>query len=98
MASMSQTLIYLPKVSHHLPTKITTILLNDEQIFAIQDPVKWKLLKAPFGGGKTVVLAEIAKNLLKVFENVNFLFSFLTFNACLHSVVYRCYVVTFCSI
>ena len=68
MASMSQTLIYLPRVTHHLPTKISTILLNQEQIRAIQYPAKWKVLKAPFGGGKTVVLAEIAKKLLKVFQ------------------------------
>ena len=80
MASMSQTLIYLPKVTHHLPTKITTILLNEQQIHAIQDPAKWKLLKAPFGGGKTVVLAEIAKNLLKVFETIDSLFLFISYD------------------
>ena len=66
MASMSQTLTYLPKITHHLPTKLVTILLNCQQINAIQHPEKWKIITAPFGGGKTVVLSETAKNLLKV--------------------------------
>ena len=66
MASMSQTNIHLPKITHHLPTKIVTVFLNSEQIGAIRDSAKWKILSAPFGGGKTVVLSEIAKCLLKV--------------------------------
>ena len=67
MASMAQTSLYLPKMTHHIPTKITTILMNQYQIEIVQDPAKWKIISAPFGGGKTVVLAEIAKNLLKVY-------------------------------
>ena len=67
MASMSQIIVYLPKVTDDLPTKLTTILLNHQQIEAIQNPVKHKLLLVPFGGGKTVILSEIAKKLLKVY-------------------------------
>ena len=66
MCSMSQTQIFLPKVTHDIPTKLTTILLNSQQINAITHTSQWKILNAPFGGGKTVILAEIAKNLLKV--------------------------------
>ena len=66
MCSMSQTQIFLPKVTHHIPTKLSTILLNSMQIDTISHPARWKILKAPFGGGKTVVLAEIAKKLLQV--------------------------------
>ena len=68
MASMSQSWIKLPRLTNHIPTKLTTIFLNHQQIEAIQHPAHHKLLTGPFGGGKTVVLAEIAKELLKVFE------------------------------
>ena len=67
MCSMSQTQIFLPKVTYHIPTKLSTILLNCMQIETILHPARWKILKAPFGGGKTVILAEVAKKLLKVF-------------------------------
>ena len=66
MASMAQTSQNLPKMTHHIPTKIVTILMNPQQIETVQDKAKWKFISAPFGGGKTVVLAEIAKILLKV--------------------------------
>ena len=74
MASMSQSSINLPKVSYDLPTKLTTILLNRQQIEAIQQPAKHKILTGPFGSGKTVILSEIAKKLLQVH------FSFYTLN------------------
>ena len=68
MASMSQSWIKLPRLTNHIPTKLTTIFLNHQQIEAIQHPAHHKILTGPFGGGKTVVLAEIAKALLiKVF-------------------------------
>lgn len=67
MTSMSQSLVNLPSVTYHIPTKLTTIFLNHQQIQAIQHPAQHKLLLAPFGGGKTVILAEIAKKLLKVY-------------------------------
>ena len=67
MASISQSEVSLPKVTDDLPTKLKTIFLNHQQIEAIQHPANHKLLIAPFGGGKTVILTEIAKSLLKVF-------------------------------
>lgn len=67
MVSMSQSLIHLPRVTEHIPTKLTTILLNRQQIEAIQNPARHKILAGPFGGGKTVILSEIAKKLLKVY-------------------------------
>lgn len=74
MASMSQSIVYLPRVSEDLVTKLKTILLNYQQIEAIQNPAQHKLLIAPFGGGKTVILNEIAKKLLnEVFGNIYFL-------------------------
>ena len=66
MCSMSQTQIFLPKVTYDIPTKLSTILLNSVQIESILHPARWKILKAPFGGGKTVLLSEIAKKLLQV--------------------------------
>ena len=66
MASMAQTSLYLPKMTYHIPSKITTILMSQRQIETVMDLSMWKIINAPFGGGKTLILAEIAKNLLKV--------------------------------
>lgn len=73
MASMSQC-DYFPKITKDITEKLTTIFLNCKQIEAIQDQANHKLLKGPFGSGKTVILAEIAKKLLyKVFKNFKLL-------------------------
>ena len=79
MASMCQSLIHLPKVTQHIPTKLTTLLLNRQQISAIQHPSQHKLLTGPFGGGKTIILAEIAKKLLKVLNSQQFSFLYILF-------------------
>ena len=65
MASMAQRSLFLPKVTDNLEEKIDTILLNDDQIKAINDPSKWKIINGGFGSGKTVVLNEIARQMIK---------------------------------
>ena len=65
MASMAQTTLYLPKVTDDVATKIDTVLLTGEQIDIINDPAKWKVIKGPFGSGKSILLHEIVRKLLK---------------------------------
>eukprot|EP00111_Clytia_hemisphaerica_P007850 TCONS_00022815-protein len=64
MSSMASTTQYLPKISENVPEKIDTILLNHNQINLINDPTKWKIIKGPFGSGKSVSMYEIARNLM----------------------------------
>ena len=65
MASMAQRSLFLPKVTDDMVEKIDTILLNEDQITAINDPCKWKIVNGGFGSGKTVVLNEIARQMIK---------------------------------
>ena len=65
MASMAQRSLFLPKVTEDLKAKIDTILLNTDQICAIESPEKWKIITGGFGSGKTVVLNEIARQMIK---------------------------------
>ena len=65
MASMAQRSLFLPKVTDSLEEKIDTILLNDDQINTINHPCKWKIISGGFGSGKTVVLNEIARQMVK---------------------------------
>ena len=65
MASMVQRSLFLPKVTDNLEEKIDTILLNDDQIRAINHPDKWKTINGGFGSGKTVVLNEIVRQMIK---------------------------------
>ena len=65
MASMAQRSLFLPKVTNDLEEKIDTILLNEDQIEAINNPCKWKIINGGFGSGKTVVLNEIARKMIK---------------------------------
>eukprot|EP00111_Clytia_hemisphaerica_P010020 TCONS_00029300-protein len=64
MSSMAFTTQYLPKISENVPEKIDTILLNHNQINLINDPTKWKIIKGPFGSGKSVSMYEIARNIM----------------------------------
>ena len=65
MASMAQRSLFLPKVTDNLEEKIDTILLNADQIRTINFPCKWKIINGGFGSGKTVVLNEIARQMIK---------------------------------
>ena len=69
MASMAQTSLYLPKVTDDVTTKIDTILLTSEQINIINDPAKWKVIKGPFGSGKSILLHEMVRKRLKEDDN-----------------------------
>ena len=65
MASMAQRSLFLPKVTDDMLEKIDTILLNEDQINTINHPCKWKIMVGGFGSGKTVVLNEIARQMIK---------------------------------
>lgn len=65
MASMAQTTLYLPKVTDDVTTKIDTVLLTGEQIDIINSPANWKVIKGPFGSGKSIILHEVVRKLLK---------------------------------
>ena len=65
MASMAQRSLFLPKVTDNLEEKIDTILLNEDQINTINHPDKWKIINGGYGSGKTVVLNEIARQIIK---------------------------------
>ena len=73
MASMAMAETSFPKLTKDIEEQITTVFLNKLQIEAVQDTAKWKILKGPFGGGKTIVLAEIAKNILQKVIKFSFL-------------------------
>ena len=78
MASMAQTSLYLPKVTDDVTTKMDTILLTSEQINIINDPAKWKVIKGPFGSGKSILLHEMVRKLLK--EDKNSLIYYISFD------------------
>ena len=65
MASMAQRSLFLPKVTDDMLEKIDTILLNNDQINTINHPCKWKIISGGYGSGKTVVLNEIARQMVK---------------------------------
>eukprot|EP00111_Clytia_hemisphaerica_P001769 TCONS_00004983-protein len=69
MASMAQTSLYLPKVTDDVNIKIDTILLTSEQIYIINDPAIWKIIRGPFGSGKSILLHEMVRKLLKEDDN-----------------------------
>ena len=43
-----------------------TILLSEPQIACIKDKSNWKMIQAAFGSGKSVILHEVARNLLRM--------------------------------
>ena len=65
MASMAETKLYLPRVTNNETKIIKTILLNGHQIECINSKSKKKMIRAAFGSGKSVILHEIARKLLK---------------------------------
>ncbi|XP_066910651.1 uncharacterized protein [Clytia hemisphaerica] len=65
MTVMAQTTQFLPRVCENDTDQVKTILLNGEQIECITNPAKHKLIKACFGSGKTVLLIEMIRSILK---------------------------------
>uniref|UniRef100_A0A7M5V7G2 SH3 domain-containing protein n=1 Tax=Clytia hemisphaerica TaxID=252671 RepID=A0A7M5V7G2_9CNID len=65
MTVMAQTTQFLPRVCENDTVQVKTILLNGEQIECITNPAKHKLIKACFGSGKTVLLIEMIRSILK---------------------------------
>ena len=65
MASMAHTKVYLPRISDNDTINVKTILLTEPQIACIRDRSNWKMIQAAYGSGKTIILNEIARNMLK---------------------------------
>ncbi|XP_066923144.1 repetitive organellar protein-like [Clytia hemisphaerica] len=73
MTVMAQTTQFLPRVCENDTDQVKTILLNGEQIECITNPAKHKLIKACFGSGKTVLLIEMIRSILKEKDPKNFI-------------------------
>ncbi|XP_066920992.1 uncharacterized protein [Clytia hemisphaerica] len=73
MTVMAQTTQFLPRVCENDTDQVKTILLNGEQIECITNPAKHKLIKACFGSGKTVLLIEMIRAILKEKDSQNYI-------------------------
>ena len=63
LAIMSAVSTYLPSLHGKTDEKICTILLNKEQLHAINDAKKKKIIRGAYGSGKSIVGKEIVRSI-----------------------------------
>ena len=64
MASMSFTEAFLPRLSRDMHAQVIMLLLNAEQYEAINNPQKKRIIRGPFGSGKSLILEKIIEELI----------------------------------
>ena len=69
MASMTFTKAFLPRLSRDVHTQVLTLLLNAEQYEAINNPQKKRIIRGPFGSGKSLILQQIIEELISSMKN-----------------------------
>ena len=63
IASMSAVSTSLPSLCGGIHEQLSTLLLNEKQVEAINDPSKKKILKGGYGTGKSIVGKEIVRSI-----------------------------------
>jgi len=81
MTTMSLTSDHLPRMTRNPNDKVATLLLNKEQLEAVNSRKPWRIVRGPFGSGKSLILKTVAKKLYKESKN-------LPWNVC---IVYVCF-------
>ena len=74
MTTMALTDAYLPRLSRNINTQVLTLLLNIEQYKAINDPNEKRIIRGPFGSGKSLILEKIAEKLISTMESGDSIF------------------------
>ena len=69
MASMTFTDAFLPRLTRDVHTQVLTLLLNAEQYEAINNPQKKRIIRGPFGSGKSLILEKIIEELISSMKN-----------------------------
>ena len=69
MASMTFTDAYLPRLTRDVHTQVLTLLLNIEQFEAIKNSQKKRIIRGPFGSGKSLILEKIIEELISSMKN-----------------------------
>ena len=64
MASMTLTEAFLPRLSRDEHAQVLSLLLNAEQYEAIRNPNKKRMIRGPFGSGKSLILEKIIEKLI----------------------------------
>ena len=64
MVSMVCTNAFLPRLSRNEHDQVLSLLLNAEQYEAINYPIKKRIIRGPFGSGKSLILEKIVEKLI----------------------------------
>ena len=81
MVTMSLTSVHLPRMTKSPNDKVATLLLNKEQLEAVNSKKPWRIVKGPFGSGKSLILKNVAKKLYKESKNHDVCIVYVCFDA-----------------
>lgn len=69
MATIALKNCCLPRLTKNIFKQVLSLLLNKDQYFAIKHPFKKRIIRGPYGSGKSLILEKIAEDLLLSNEN-----------------------------
>ena len=69
MTSMTFTIAFLPRLSRDENAQVLSLFLNVEQYEAIRHPSKKRIIRGPFGSGKSLIMEKIIEELISSIGN-----------------------------